>query len=218
MPRKPNIAKKERYHDAFPSALRELMDVNETTQETIKTVLGLNNRQSVTGYVDGSTIPTADKIIAIANYYNVSADYLLFGDEDKKSRDPDVKVCRDYTGLSETAIEYLADYRKYGSPFLYLLADMIISDIGGEIGIAISQAGHCAQITDIYEDSDIAPFVYSSLAQGDIEKTVLPDIPPGAMVLSASDASEFYKAKAVKMFSALVDSYIERFSKARSEK
>lgn len=76
MPRKPNT-NNEHYYDPFPTMLRALIKENGTKQEELKDVLGVKNRQSVTGYIDGSTVPTIDKVIAIAKYYGVNADDLL---------------------------------------------------------------------------------------------------------------------------------------------
>ena len=106
MPRKPNPAKKERYHEPFPTALRYLMRKNGETQEDIKGILGLANRQSVTGYVDGSTEPTPDKIIAVAKHYGVSADYLL-GLGELPDTNPGSRAAKEYTGLSEGAVAAL---------------------------------------------------------------------------------------------------------------
>ena len=76
MPRPQNTTN-EHYYDPFPTKLRELTASHGTTQEELKEVLGVKRRQSVTGYTDGSTAPTPEKIIAIAKYFNVSADELL---------------------------------------------------------------------------------------------------------------------------------------------
>ena len=107
MPRKPNLDK-QGYRDPFPSALRTLMWENGITQEEIKDVLGLANRQSVTGYVDGSTAPTPEKIIALADYFGVSADYLLGRGKIPNTTD-ESRTAAKYTGLSERAAAALHD-------------------------------------------------------------------------------------------------------------
>ena len=105
MPRKPNKSG-DHYFDPFPTHLRELIDEQDQKQDDLTEILGVKSRQSVTGYIDGSTAPTADKIVAIAKAYNVSADWLL-GLSDVRSPDMDVQaVCR-FTGLSEYAIRVL---------------------------------------------------------------------------------------------------------------
>lgn len=105
MPRKPNKSG-DHYFDPFPTHLRELINEQNKKQEDLTEVLGVKSRQSVTGYIDGSTAPTADKITAIAKAYNVSADWLL-GLSDVRNPDMDVQAACRFTGLSESAIRVL---------------------------------------------------------------------------------------------------------------
>ena len=105
MPRKPNTAKVG-YNDPFPTALRKLMNERRVTQDTIAQVLGLKNRQSVTGYVDGSTMPTTDKVVALAKFFSVSADFLL-GLTDIET--PDIGLVCEYLQLSEEAVRHVAN-------------------------------------------------------------------------------------------------------------
>lgn len=133
MPRLPDTNKKARYNDAFPSRLRNLMKEHGTTQEEIKTVLGLNNRQSVTGYVDGSTNPTIDKLYLLAKYFGVPADYLI-GLSDEPECNQTVRSVCEYTGLSSAAINYLHFYpEKEVTSFYRKLFDSIINT--GEDGL-----------------------------------------------------------------------------------
>lgn len=106
MPRKLNTSS-EHFHDPFPSALRRLKDEHDTTQEQLAAVLGLAARQSVTGYTDGSTSPTPEKIVAVAKYYGVTADYLL-GLSPVQSADPNIQVACKVTGLSQRAVENIS--------------------------------------------------------------------------------------------------------------
>ena len=110
MPRKPNRSG-DHYNDPFPTHLRELIDEQNQKQDDLTEVLGVKSRQSVTGYIDGSTFPTADKIAAIAKAYHVSADWLL-GLSDVRSPDADMQAACQFTGLSEYAICVL----KLGKP------------------------------------------------------------------------------------------------------
>lgn len=104
MPRKPDVNKKERYNDPFPTALRTLIDEHGTKQEELKEVLDLKNRQSVTGYIDGETLPTIDKVVAVAKHYKVSADWLL-GLSPTRSPDTSLQAAAAVTGLSEKALD-----------------------------------------------------------------------------------------------------------------
>lgn len=111
MPRKPNTTK-ERYNDPFPTRLRALMAETNITQEDLCIVLNVKSRQSVTGYIDGSTIPTIDKIVALADYFGVSSDYLL-GLAEEKTRNTELRRVCEFTGLSEKAVSKICDIRKF---------------------------------------------------------------------------------------------------------
>lgn len=111
MPRKPNTTKKERYNDPFPTVLRKLIEEKGITQEELKEKLGVSTRQSVTGYIDGSTLPTIDKINALADLFDVSADYLL-GRTPEKTSEVDLKAVYEDIGLSEEAVKAIRDIRK----------------------------------------------------------------------------------------------------------
>lgn len=102
MPRKPNKSG-DHYNDPFPARLRALFDENNLKQDDLTNVLGVSSRQSVTGYLDGSTAPTAEKITAIAQRFGVSSDWLL-GLSDVRSPESDVQAVCCFTGLSESAI------------------------------------------------------------------------------------------------------------------
>lgn len=122
MPRKPNTTG-EHYNDPFPTILRELIKDNNTTQEELTAVLNVKTRQSVTGYIDGSTLPTIDKVVALADFFNVSVDYLL-GRTGPKTTDPDLRFVCEYTGLSEKAINNI---NKLSPRYTELLSDLIAS-------------------------------------------------------------------------------------------
>lgn len=116
MPRKPNTTG-DRYNDTFPSRLRKLIEERGTRQEELKIVLGVKNRQSVTGYIDGSTIPTIDKVVELANFYGVSSDYLL-GLAESPTREGSKQAAELYVGLSPQAVDNLHDFMFSGTHHL----------------------------------------------------------------------------------------------------
>lgn len=135
MPRKPNTTG-DRYNDTFPSRLRKLIEERGTRQEELKIVLGVKNRQSVTGYIDGSTIPTIDKVVELANFYGVSSDYLL-GLAESPTREGSKQAAELYVGLSPQAVDNLHDFMFSGTHHLtkkwcdYLLASDSFIKLGG---------------------------------------------------------------------------------------
>ncbi|MDD3831501.1 MAG: helix-turn-helix domain-containing protein [Clostridia bacterium] len=93
------------YSSIFAIRLSELMKEYKKTQQDIAELVG-TSRQAVAQYTDGSTQPTIERLYKIANYFQVSADYLL-GISDIKSIDLQDKEISRILGLSEEAIEKL---------------------------------------------------------------------------------------------------------------
>lgn len=72
--------------------------------------------QAINQYKLGVSVPQTEKLVKIAEYYNVSVDYLL-GLSDVKSTDPKVKEICEYTGLSEEAIEKLHEHTEFNKNY-----------------------------------------------------------------------------------------------------
>lgn len=112
MPRKQNYLG-DHYNDPFPSNFRSLIE--ETTiagrkirQEDLTDVLGVKSRQSITGYLDGSTSPSPKQLVSLALYFDVSVDFLLgLADRENRSRDKKLKLVSASTGLSNKSAEFL---------------------------------------------------------------------------------------------------------------
>ncbi len=97
----------DKYNEILPSRIRALIADSGATQNQIAKEIGVT-RQSISQYCDGSTVPNADKLLKLAQYFNVSADYLL-GITNAKTIDKDVQFICEYTGLNESVIGSLAD-------------------------------------------------------------------------------------------------------------
>lgn len=100
------IIKPERANLVFPKRLRETMAEQNITQKQLAKQVGLSP-QAVGYYCNGASSPDWEKLAQIAEYLGVSADYLLYEDA-TKSRDPDVQVVANTTGLSDGAIRNLS--------------------------------------------------------------------------------------------------------------
>ncbi|MGI6513507.1 MAG: helix-turn-helix domain-containing protein [Syntrophomonadales bacterium] len=87
----------------FPRRLRRLMEETKTTQAALAKVVGMT-RQGIALYTSGQTTPDIETFVKIADYFNVSYDYLLgySGSRDRENHD-----IVEETGLSEKAIEKL---------------------------------------------------------------------------------------------------------------
>jgi transcriptional regulator with XRE-family HTH domain len=90
------------YNDPFPSRLRLLLDRKGETQGKLAESIGVH-RQSIGQWKDGTTVPDINALYKIAEYYNVSTDYLL-GRTDFESPDIDAQAINKKIGLSDDAI------------------------------------------------------------------------------------------------------------------
>lgn len=88
----------------FASALRKLMRERGTTQEDLAKVTD-KTRQTVSQYTNGISEPGYDTLVKIADFFNVSTDYLL-GRTNEPSRQP---CAADELGLSQANIDFLKD-------------------------------------------------------------------------------------------------------------
>ena len=87
---------------------RQLMDETGAKREEIARAIGVST-VAVGQYYNGETLPSIENLIKIADYFNVSTDYLL-GRTGVKTTDTTVKGVCEYTGLSTKAIERLHLY------------------------------------------------------------------------------------------------------------
>lgn len=93
------------YEGTFPTILRELLECHPKTGEktTLKALgehIGIR-QQTVSLYKNGETQPTPEVLVKIAEYFDVSVDYLLTGISS------DNKALHEELGLSEGAISLM---------------------------------------------------------------------------------------------------------------
>ncbi len=95
--------------DTFAGRLKNLQGGTSDKEMSVilKNKYGIvKSEELVKKWRNGERTPNADVVLALSDYYGVSADYLL-GRNVPKSKDPDVKMICAYTGLSEAAVEVL---------------------------------------------------------------------------------------------------------------
>lgn len=103
----------DKYNEVLPTRLRYLIDQSGQTQNAVASAVGVS-RQSISQYCDGSSIPNADKLLKIAEFFHISADYLL-GLSDAPTNNKDEEFISDKTGLSVEAVRFLCDESISGS-------------------------------------------------------------------------------------------------------
>ena len=91
----------------FATRLTNTMESNKCTQQRLAEAIG-TKAQTISQYRDGSILPRADKLAAMADYFGVSCDYLIGKDACKT---PINEEMREMIGLTEPAIEALKKLR-----------------------------------------------------------------------------------------------------------
>ena len=82
------------------------MDGRTTTHKALAAAVGVRP-QTISLYSTGETQPTSDSLLKIAQYFEVSVDYLLTGVSAGN------KAANETLGLSEDAIQFLKQAKKY---------------------------------------------------------------------------------------------------------
>ena len=95
----------DKYNSPFAASLRQLLEDRNVTQGDIASLTGVT-RQTVSQYCNGISEPGYDTLIKIANYFDVSVDYLLGRTCDPKRQASAI----DDLGLSPNAVDKLIIY------------------------------------------------------------------------------------------------------------
>ena len=119
----------DKYNARFATTLRAFMEESpktgeKVTQKELAEYLGVRP-QTVSLYCMGESLPNCEQLLKIANYFNVTADYMITG------RMPENKPVRDMLGLSENTVQNLRlvnDGYFEDSPYMLPLLDCLLSD------------------------------------------------------------------------------------------
>ena len=126
MPRS-KIKTSDGYETPFATRLRELIDKARIPQSALAEHIGVT-RQAISAYSLGVSVPDIEKFEGIADFFEVSTEYLL-GRTDIKKADASKQATAKYLGLSEKAIDAIrnlqdvhfeqnpeSDYKIVGKP------------------------------------------------------------------------------------------------------
>lgn len=93
----------DQYNTAFAQRLRELLNAPGMSQSQLADYIGVT-RQAVSSYSLGTSVPDIQKFEKIADFFQVSTEYLL-GRSSIKKADATKQAAAEYLGLSEEAID-----------------------------------------------------------------------------------------------------------------
>ena len=77
---------KEKLNTVFSENLKRLRKLEKLTQRDISNILN-TDRSAIANYERGARVPPIEVLIAIANHFNVSLDYLILGKRSSESND-----------------------------------------------------------------------------------------------------------------------------------
>ena len=191
MPRK-RKEQPDNYGKSFPSAIRQLMQQNDTTHQELADFLG-KSRQAISYYCDGSSSPDWETLAAISKFFSVSTDYLL-GITTEKTTDQTVQsVCR-FTGLSADSVEYLHTHKASGRGFIHRLIDDIFlsDDIDIDVPDLIIKSAQALALSIMSSGAD------ETKSEINNRIAVLSGKDGCQYMISARDASDLYMQKAIE--------------------
>jgi len=93
----------EQYDSPFATRLRDLLNQPEMNQTKLADYIGVT-RQAISAWSLGISLPDIEKFGLIADFFNVSTEYLL-GRTDVSKPDATKQAVAEYLGLSEAAID-----------------------------------------------------------------------------------------------------------------
>ncbi len=112
---------------SFKERLGDLVNDRKISQERLAEAVGIK-RQTVASYISGRTKPDTEIIFRIAEFFNVSADYLL-GLSDIPTIDPDINAAAKLTGLTSDSISTFKLLRELGIKKIQRFIDMELAAI-----------------------------------------------------------------------------------------
>ena len=92
--------------------LRELRTQNHISQDRLAKELNVG-RTTITNYESGESKPDIEMVKKIANYFNVSIDYLLYNEQQKEPENIEFKKEYNFTEKQEEILEYVKQLDDY---------------------------------------------------------------------------------------------------------
>lgn len=126
----------DKYNAPFPARLRKLLDDRKVTITSLAKELKIT-RQAVSQYTDGSVQPNVERLVLIANFFNVSTDYLV-GLSEYEKRETSGLTAESMGILDEAAQQLAKDKQERAGISGALLSLLVKSPMFSDFASAVS--------------------------------------------------------------------------------
>ena len=194
---KRNIA--EKYNSVFATRLRQIIQERDITQDSIATHIGVS-RQTVSQYANGISDPSFETLGKIADYFNVTTDYLLGRTNDPSPHPSAVNDLK----LSPDAVKNLMEYN---DSILYL-NKLLEHD---SFNYFIGKINYLAQVIAAEHEFNNLPeddLIEASIDDGDLQielENNHPGLEDRVYVASGEEAIKIFKILLTNEFSDLLN-------------
>ena len=213
------------YDSSFATRLRELMETPDISQAKVAEHVGVT-RQAISSYSLGTSVPDIDKLVRIAEFFNVSTEYLLGRTEIKKV-DATKQAAAEYLDLSEEAIDAIRLLR-FGSMEQNFINDFKLTAQMEPLADIFSAWLEAVDLSKLLSDLYRAVRVCMEYSQrgkhperyelNTEDKKAIRDVQDmGYVVLSLSEQLDFYTQSAEEVFRKSVDRLLDETIKVAGE-
>ena len=196
------------YDSAFPSVLRILLQ--EHTQEELAQSVGVK-RQAIAQWKDGKTKPDVYYLSLIADFFDVTTDYLL-GKTNVKKADTSLRMACEYTGLSEKAVDALKNKQNSGESVLCrFISFLLCNEFVDTFDYNIQQCAAYKLIDRLYSEEEDSTHSRKICGMDGEDFQEFHDsvLACGMAIVERSDAIKFFRSDAAELVSEVVEQFAE---------
>ena len=209
------------YDSPFAIRLRALLDTPEVSQAKVAEYVGVT-RQAISSYSLGTSVPDIEKFIKIADFFEVSTEYLLGRTEIKKA-DATKQAVSEYLNLSEEAIDTIR-ILQYGHVEQNFVDDYKLSaqmePLGEMFSTWIEVVDLSKLVSDLYR-TVMASVRYNGSGESSERYRLEPEDKQavwelqdkGYVVLSLAEQLDFYTQSALKTLQSSIEKLMDEADK-----
>lgn len=197
---------------AIGQRIYKLRLANNETQTALQNAVGVSTREMVNHWESGSREVKASYLIAIAEHYGVSTDYLL-GLTDVANTNSSLRASAEYLGLDEGPATFLAEMKQGNSYSLKLINALLKLT-------SFYRATNCLEMVSILERSKTEEDRKNPSAFNERCKAIdslntfglINGMNPDASKFSLNKQKDLYKQQAIDYLTKAIDYIVEHIS------